>query len=567
MVEKEPGAARPALPACDEVQNERLAAFPRESPYPIVECDREGFPIYLNPAAEERLRALGVDLTDLLPLSHVDIVRACMHEGERTSDVESAVGEYHFSWTYQPVPALGVVHIYGQDVTARRRAEERLVRSALMDALTGLPNRALLTDRLQRNADLLERHPDYCFAVLLLDLDRFQMINESLGHAGGDRMLVEVTRRLGSCVKQSDTVARVGGDEFVILLEDIGTPGNVTRIADRIQSSLAGPFSLGGREVFVGASLGITLACKERHEPADLLRDAETAMYRAKSESKGRYKVFDQTMHAQAVEQLQLEGELRRALEREELVNHYQPIFSLRTGRVAGCEALVRWQHPQRGLLPPAAFIGLAEAAGLIGALGAQVMALACQDARSSWADPRSGLYVSVNLSADQLHRPDLAEQIAGLARSAGLPPAALKVEITESMAARDAEATIATLVALRAHGIQVMIDDFGTGYSSLAYLKHFPLDVLKIDRAFVKDLTTDPGAEAITTTIILLAHALGCEVVAEGVETEAQLDFLRKNGCDFVQGFLLSRPLPLEAFQRLLASPPRVPGVSDPAA
>jgi diguanylate cyclase (GGDEF)-like protein/PAS domain S-box-containing protein len=542
-----------------EDHSEWLAGFPRESPEPIVGCDLTGQPIYLNPAAQELLRSLAVDLVDLLPVHHHDIVRACQHERART-EADSAVAGRAFAWTYQPVPGLGVVYLYGNDATARKRAEARLQESALADPLTGLPNRALLLDRLQRNADLLERHADYCFGVLWMDLDRFQVINETLGHAQGDLLLKEVGQRLRRCVKQADTVARPGGDEFVVLLEDIGTPGNATRIADRIRQSLAEPFALLGREVYVGASLGLTLAQRERHAPADLLRDAEAAMFRAKTAGRGRFLVFDPAMHARAEEQLALETDLRRALEAgnasAELVNFYQPIVSLGTGAIQACEALVRWRHPTRGLLGPMAFLPQAEEAGLMGALGELVLAQACRDLAAWRRAGHRGLRVSINLAADQFQRADLAEQVVAAAEAVGLPPEALELEITESMAAQDVEATVAGLARLREHGIQVMIDDFGTGYSSLAHLKRLPLDVLKIDRAFVTDVTTDPGSAAIVSTVILLAHALGCEVVAEGVETRAQLEHLRQNGCDFVQGYLFSRPVPAEDFARLLAVP-----------
>lgn len=537
-----------------ESDNERLAAFPRESPFPILECDANGSVIYINPTARKLTERLGVSLTKFLPPNHVDIVRACLNDKQRTEDVETRVVDEIFSWAYQPVVAVGVVHLYALDVTARRAAEERLQRNAMHDVLTGLPNRALLMDRLERNVDLLQRHADYHFAVLLLDLDRFKIINESLGHEIGDMLLREVTQRLNGCVKQSDTVARTGGDEFVLLVEDIGTPGNVTRIADRIQKEMARPFVLQGRDVFVSASIGIIISGADTPEPEKLLQDAETAMYRSKSEGKGRYTVLGEGQQVQAIEALQLETEFRQALERREFVTYYQPILSIHSMAIIGFEALVRWQHPERGLLFPGDFIGLAEETGLIEPMAEQVIEEACIKARDWIRSGHGHLQGSVNLSGLQFKREDLAERILTILVRVGLEPRALKVEVTESVAAGDAEYTIATLTRLRELGIGVMIDDFGTGYSSLAYLKRFPIDFLKIDRTFVMELTTKTEDAAIVTTIILMAHALGFEVVAEGVETVEQLAFLRSHNCDYAQGFLFSKPVPADAFTRLLA-------------
>lgn len=536
-----------------EAENERLAAFPRESPYPILECDANAAPIYVNPAARTIQRAGGTELSRLLPPNHKAIVRACLVDGQRTEDVEVDVGERVLSWAYQPVPALGVVHLYAMDVTARKRVEERLQRNALQDELTGLPNRALLMDRLERNLDLQQRHEDYHFAVLLLDLDRFKLVNESLGHDGGDRLLGEVTRRLQTCVKQSDTVARTGGDEFVLLLEDIGSPANVTRIADRIRQELSAPFSIDGRDVFVTASTGIVISSSAEMEPKALVQEAETAMYRAKSEGLGRYTVFDEAQQVRGAELFQLETEFRRAIDRGEVVTYYQPLVSIHADRIIGFEALARWQHPDRGILPPAVFIGMAEDTGLIEPMAEQVLEAACSQTRA-WQQAGFGqLLASVNISGLQFRRADLAERILTVLARTGLDPRWLKVEVTESVAAGDAEHTIAILSRMREMGIGVMIDDFGTGYSSLGYLKRFPIDAIKIDRTFVMDVATNTDSAAIVTTIILMAHAMGFEVVGEGVETQEQLAFLRSHGCEYAQGYLYSRPVPAGEFTRLL--------------
>jgi diguanylate cyclase (GGDEF)-like protein/PAS domain S-box-containing protein len=546
-----------------EAANARLAALPRYSPYPILECDANGSPIYINPATQAVLRLAQAELGALLPANHGAIVRACLASGEPTADVDGELAGRLYSWFYRPVPELGVVHLHALDVTARRRAEDRLQQNALLDVLTGLPNRALLRDRLERNLDLQQRHDDYRFAVLLLDLDRFKRVNESLGHDGGDLLLQEVTARLQRCIKQADTVARTGGDEFVLLLEDIGSPGNVTRIADRIQRELARPFSVSGRTVYLSASTGIVISEPDATDPKALLQEAETAMYRAKSEGPGRYTVFDEAQHASGAELFQLENDFQLALERGELVTYYQPLLATHSGRIIGFEALVRWQHPSRGLLSPGAFIAMAEETGLIEPMAEQVIEAACAQTRRWHAAGYSGLTASVNLSGMQFRRPDLAERVLTLLRRSGLDPRWLKVEVTEGVAAGDAAHTIATLNRLRELGIGVMIDDFGTGYSSLGYLKRLPVDAIKIDRTFVMDVTEDHDSAAIVTTIILMAHALGFEVVGEGVEREDQLAFLREHGCDVIQGYLYSRPVPAAQFDELLAryNPPIRPG------
>ncbi|MBN2499111.1 MAG: EAL domain-containing protein [Deltaproteobacteria bacterium] len=536
-----------------ELDNLRLAAFARQSPYPIIECDARGFATYLNPATRHLLDTLAVDLGDLLPVNHEDIVQACLYEEAPSSSIEVECQERVFSWTYQPAAESAVVHLYGIEITDQRRAEARLQRNALQDELTGLPTRALLLDRLARNIDLNRRHADYCFALVLLDLDRFKVINESLGHEGGDRILVELSERLRSCVKDSDTIARTGGDEFVILLEDLGPPGNATRIADQIQQALARPFEVGGRELFIGASMGISISTGKDASPSDFIRDAETAMYRAKTAGQGRYLVFDRALHEQATEQLELETALRRALERREFVVHYQPIVHIHSLEITGFEALVRWAHPERGLIPPMRFIPLAEQCGLIEPIGEWVLETSCHQTRVWHAAGYKQLEASVNISATQFDRADIAERMRAVLQQTGLDARSLKLEITERLAAKDMDFAMLTLGELRKMGIRIMVDDFGTGLSSLSQIKRFPVDVLKIDRSFVKDLEQDEGDAAIVTTVILMSHALGFEVVAEGVETAGQLDFLQRRHCDYAQGYLFSRPVPADEFSVLL--------------
>jgi diguanylate cyclase (GGDEF)-like protein len=538
-----------------ECEERYLAAITTESPNPVLECDAGGFLVYVNPAARAVLNTLSLDLYDFLPPNHIEIVHACLQEGHPTLDIEVHVRNRIFSWCYQPSALVGTVHLYATDVTDRKRAEEHLQKNAIEDALTGLPNRALLMDRLERSVDMLQRHGDYIFAVLLLDLDRFKVINESMGHAQGDRVLVEVTHRLRSCVKQSDSIARTGGDEFVILLEDISSPTDASRVAERIQEELSRPFRVNDQDVYVSASMGIIVATDVVDDPDNLLRDAETAMYRSKSEGKERYTVFDRTMHEETTGLVRLEADLRAALERDELFVVYQPIVSVSSLRIIGFEALVRWRHPLQGVLSPARFLPLAEETGLILPIDDRVTREACRQNRA-WQDAGYGvLTTSVNITARNFRSDDLFERLGLILTQTGLAPRFLKVEVTENVAAKDAELAIQVLGRLRRMGIQVMIDDFGTGYSSLSYLKRLPIDVLKIDRSFIQDTSTDPTSSAMVTTIILMAHALGLEVVAEGVENEDQLELLRRHNCDYAQGFLFSRPVPPEDFAELLRS------------
>jgi len=445
------------------------------------------------------------------------------------------------------------------DTTERKAAQEQLLHNAFYDALTGLPNRTLFMEHLERALKRVERHKDYLFAVLFLDLDRFKIINDSLGHLAGDQLLIAIARRLEACLRAGDTVGRLGGDEFVILLDDIRDVSDATRVADRIQKSLALPFSLRGLEVFTTASIGIALNVPAYSRAEDLLRDADTAMYRAKMLGKARYEVFDTVLHTRALKLLQLETDLRRAIEHQEFQLHYQPILSLITGEIVGFEALLRWQHPQRGLVSPEEFISVAEETGLIVPIGEWALRTACVQNKTWQEADLPPLYVAVNLSGRQFKQQDLIERIIGILTDTGLDSRWLELELTESIIMEDAETTIKTLRELEGLGVQLSIDDFGTGYSSLSYLKRFPIDTLKIDRSFVSDITTDPDDAAIITTIITLAHSLKLEVIAEGVETREQLDFLRSQQCDKVQGYLFSQPVPAKMFEKLLREGPHL--------
>ena len=451
---------------------------------------------------------------------------------------------------------IGVVAII-HDVTERKRAEEQLQHNAFHDSLTGLPNRALFLDRLERLTKHVQRHPEYVFAVLFLDLDRFKVVNDSLGHSIGDDLLIAIAHRLEACLREGDSVARFGGDEFAVLLDDVRDLNEVTRVADRIQRELSAPYFLRGHEVFTSSSIGVALSTTGYTRSAEIVRDADTAMYRAKNGGRGRYEVFDRAMHLEAVEQLQIETDLRRAVERNELLLHYQPIIQLDTDEVHGFEALVRWQHPRHGLMQPASFIPLAEETGMIVPIGWWVLQTACTQMRM-WLDryplPR-GFSVSVNLSSRQFAQPDLVEQIDRILAETRCPAKALKLEITETVVMQDAPQAAEMLRALEARGIGLSIDDFGTGYSSLSYLKKFPVHTLKIDRSFVNQIDDDGSSVELIETIIALSRLLGMSVIAEGVETPEQLELVRRLGSHYAQGFFIASPIETELADRLLAN------------
>ncbi|MCW2968748.1 MAG: diguanylate cyclase [Solirubrobacteraceae bacterium] len=437
----------------------------------------------------------------------------------------------------------------------RKRVEVELAHQALHDALTGLPNRGLFLDRLAQALARIGRHSS-ALAVLFCDLDRFKVVNDSLGHGAGDMLLVDVARRLEDVLRAGDTAARFGGDEFVILCEDITGAHQAIAIAERVSAVLEAPFVLGDDEAFVRTSIGIAMASGQQARPEALLRDADAAMYRAKERGGGVYEVFDDDMRARAVKRLETENALYRALERGEFLLHYQPQVSLATGAVAGLEALVRWQHPERDLVYPGEFIGSAEETGLILEIGAWALREACEQA-ARWASLRSAespLRLSVNLSARQCAHPDLVDVVATTLRDTGVDPATICLEITETAVMADMEATVGILDQLRALGVSLAIDDFGTGWSSLRALQRFPVDEVKIDKSFVDGVARDPQEAAIVAAVISLSHALGLRTVAEGLETVSQVDRLRALGCDLAQGFFFWRPAPAADLGPLLS-------------
>jgi diguanylate cyclase (GGDEF)-like protein/PAS domain S-box-containing protein len=454
-----------------------------------------------------------------------------------------------------------------EDITSRKRAEEQLMQGALYDSLTGLPNRALFLDRLRRAIQRAVKSANGQYvSVLHLDIDRFKLINDSLGHEAGDELILAVGRALEESIHARDTLSRLGGDEFAILMEGYQDINVFPRMAERIAQRLAQPIRVRNQEVFVSVSCGIAVAERLQDHPEDLLRDAETAMYRAKSQGKGRHVVFNQGMHEFAAAHLQLETSLRKAVEREEFRVFYQPILEISSGRVAGFEALVRWQNPTKGLVNPAVFIPLAEETGLIVEIGRQVLRESCRQFMA-WRGSRRGLddmFLSVNLSVRQFALPDIVDQVRTVLFDTGLPGENLKLEITESVILDNTAAATDKLQALRGLGAQLSIDDFGTGYSSLSYLHQFPFDNLKIDRSFVSRMSDAPERAAIVRTIVQLAKNLSMDAVAEGIETPAQLLGLKAMGCRYGQGFLFSKPVPAEEAEKLLDSVFLVPSSDD---
>lgn len=444
------------------------------------------------------------------------------------------------------------------DLTERKQYEQQLAHQAFHDPVTLLPNRALLMERLKLSVARDVRSQKGT-AVLFLDLDHFKVVNDSLGHEKGDLLLVEVGRRLQSCLRPGDTAARFGGDEFAILLEEITGTHDATAVAERIGHSLQRPFELDGRSLNVAASIGIVISSGGQDRPEDLLRKADVAMYRAKNNGRAQYEVFDNKVSSLALERLQLEIDLRQSIKQHELRLHYQPLVSLETGRIVGMESLLRWDHPERGLLPPLEFIGLAEETRMVIPIGMWVLREACHQLREWQREFPSSppLEMSVNLSVKQFQSPHLAEDIARVLHESGLPPHSLELEIVESTVMEDAEATTAQLEALKELGVKLAVDDFGTGYSSLSYLERFPLDTLKIDRTFVNRLRNAGDGTAVVRAITTLGQSLGMRVTAEGIETNEQLTHLRQLGCRIGQGFLFARPLDAAAMTALLREDP----------
>ncbi len=555
----------------------------------IAVIDRDGRRVFNSPAYQ---KILGYGSEELAGTSSLDQI----HPDDRERVLEAALKanstgrgerlEYRIrhkdgSWRFfestssairSPEGETDGLVIVNRDITDRKRAEEKLAHQSFHDGLTDLPNRALFLDRLQRAITLSRRRSDFRFAVLFIDIDEFKVFNDSLGHAAGDGLLIQIAQRLSASLRGVDTVsrprlgkladpfigestlARPGGDEFTVLIEELHDPSDAIRVAERIQQRLATPFDFNGQEIVLSVSIGIVFNQKNAADAPDVLRDAEIAMYRAKSTGKARCEVFDQAMHAGAIKRLQLETDLRKAIELEQFRVYYQPIVCLRDGRIVGFETLSRWQRPE-GLVMPGEFIAVADETGIILPLNRQLLYEACSQLRSWQAafpcDPP--LTINVNITPRQFAEPDLASQIGRTLQETGLDPRSVNLEITETIAMGDADRSAIVLSELKALGVRLDIDDFGTGYSSLSRLQHFPVDTLKIDRSFVSRMDTDVETREIVRIIVMLAHGLRLKVVAEGVETVAQADMLKELGCEMGQGYLYSKPVPAERIDQLL--------------
>ncbi len=526
---------------------------------------------YLNQRAEQvlqrsRQRLLGQNLWHEIPealgTSFSKDLRRAM--AERVSLTVEDYMAHADSWCeFHVYPTPEGLAVYFQDVSDRKLIEDRLAYEAFHDSLTGSPNRAFFMDQLTAAALAAQASTEVAFAVLFIDLDRFKVINDSLGHLVGDQLLVECAQRLGSVVREGDLVARLGGDEFAILLRTIATIDEALVVADRIHEVLQTPLLLAGREIFVSASVGLASTLTGAVEAVDFLRDADTAMYQAKAQGRGQSVLFDPAMHEQVSTRLTLENDLQRAIARQELTLHYQPIVDLATHQLIGFEALVRWHHPRWGLISPAQFIPLAEETGLILAIGVWTQMAACQQLQA-WRQrhPQAAdLVISVNLSVKQFANPHLIDTIDAALAATGLSSDRLRLEITESALIDNPKTAESMLKALRERGIQLGIDDFGTGYSSLSMVHQFPMQMLKIDRSFIHSMATDPRGVAMVQAILALAQTLGMTAIAEGVETASQLHQLQQLGCPYAQGYHFAKPLPADQAEHLMLHWPQGAG------
>ena len=543
---------------------EGMALFVHESPNPVLECNMDGEVIYANPTVKKVLWQNSVDQDDLLPVNHLDYVRAVV----RLHTQETATGEAGnsvFHWTYHYVEESQRIFLYGVDISEQKRIETQLAHDAMHDELTDLPNRTALFSILKSEFSVIKRRDDYAFALLLIDLDRFKTVIESLGFQAGNDVLKEIAVRLRSWRESEKVVARLGGDEFAIILQDINSISRVVELANSINALISAPFRINENSISLTVSIGIALGNSLNQNPEGLLHNASAAVYRAKRQGANHTEVFDKEMHLNALARLKIHNELQHAIDAGDLVVYYQPILGLNDLRVRGFEALARWQHPEKGLLGPGAFIPIAEETGLIFELGAHVIQTVCRQL-AEWKAARHPLaWVSVNLSAHQFKIDHLVSDIMRYIVEAGADPSRLVVEITEGTAAEHPERAFEMMTKLREHGIRIALDDFGTGYSSMSYLKRFPIDTLKLDRTFIKGLPESQDDAAIATTVINMAKSLGMKVVAEGVEDERQAMFLRLQQCDEVQGFLYGKPMPARNATLLLKAGAKVKSESRP--
>ncbi len=489
-------------------------------------------------------------------------IDAVIHQGESFLKIEHRI--LHKNQTYLWVLTRGIsvqddqgtaYRLVGSqtDITLRKAAEDQLRHDALHDKLTGLPNRTLFLDRVNRLISHSQRNPDYKFAILFIDLDRFKLVNDSLGHEAGDQLLIKFSKRLKTCLRASDTIARLAGDEFTVLLDDIRDVRGALYFAERIQKELTTPFIILDQNIFITASVGIATNSQEHTLAEAIIRDADTAMYRAKVKGKACHELFDKDMQNRVIAQINLEADLRRAINNKEFEIHYQPIICCRSGRILCMEALLRWNHPSKGMIPPLEFIPLAEESGMILNIGQWVLETVCQQNKKWQEQKLPKVSMAVNFSARQFQHQNLPELIKRTMQEFGSPSLTLELEITESIAIKDANFSVETLTKLKKMGVQISLDDFGVGYSSIHCLKLFPIDSLKIERIFIQDLPQNKSNADIVSAIIALAHKLGLKTVAEGVESKEQFEFLKLEGCDEAQGFYFSRPVPVKQATELL--------------
>jgi len=528
----------------------------------------DGRALYVSPAVRDVLdyepeKMMGKSLFDLLHPQDLDAVQyqfgQVVKGEEMVRPIEFRMRHNDGSWRMLEAfarnelanSAVAGIIVHSRDITEHKQSQQLIWNLAHHDALTGLPNRSLLQDRLSQAIHQAHRE-GHKLAVLFLDLDHFKHINDSLGHHVGDVLLQTAAQRIGQCLREGDTVARLGGDEFVVLLPVFQTDSDVMLVADKVLEALNQPFDIDSHQLHIGVSIGISQYPRDAQEPGQLMRMADAAMYHAKANGRNNAQFFNEQIDSVARERLQVENGLRQALQQQELRLYFQPLVHLESGRVVGMEALIRWEHPQRGLLSPANFVDIAEDSGLIMQIGEWILSEACRQTKTL-LDRGHGLQVAINLSARQIESGVLHQTVLNVLRTTGLPAQHLKLEITERSMISNIEETSLLLDKLRNLGLQIAIDDFGTGYSSLSYLKRFPIDTLKIDQSFVRDIGIDSDDEAIVTAIVAVAHSLKMSVIAEGIESARQVDFLRSLGCEMGQGYHFSRPLPPEEFAAYL--------------
>jgi diguanylate cyclase (GGDEF)-like protein len=534
----------------------QLAAMVHENPNPLFECNENGEIVYANPAVKKILWQNSIEQEDLLPSNHIEYIRSCI-KNHGTENLQTQVGENTFAWNYKYISDLKCIHIFGQDVSEQHRIESQLAHDAMHDALTDLPNRNHLLSILKSELQVSKKKSDYCFALVLIDLDRFKTVIESLGYSAGNIVLREIGSKLKKWNRCEKFVARLGGDEFAVILEEIDNISVAIEMAESIKRHISTPVAIRENNISLSVSMGITVGNKENQSPEEILQNASAAVYRAKRSGINQTEVFDKEMHLNALSKLRVHNELATAMETGELTVFYQPVFGLKDLRIRGFEALARWRHPTKGILGPHQFIPIAEETGLIHELGAYVLKTVCKQLAIWKKDKLPLAWLAVNVSAHQFKLEDLVSQIMKHITEAGADPRRLFVEITEGTAAESPERAFEMMTKLKSHGIRIALDDFGTGYSSMNYLKKFPIDTLKLDRSFIQGLPENHDDAAIATTVIAMAKSLNMKVVAEGVEHEKQAMFLRAQGCEEVQGFLYGKPMPAQNATNLLKAGP----------